>query len=195
VHALAQVAAFSLARTIAPETLARALNARLPGEVRVLSAEDVPPAFHARFDARAKTYRYRIWNAEVIPPFERRYAWHITGNLDDDAMKGAARLLDGCHDFAAFQAAGSSVQGTERMVSASLVGRPDLDGALVTYEISGNGFLRYMVRNIVGTLVEIGRRRRPVEWMGEVLRSKVRASAGPTAPPHGLFLVRVDYLG
>jgi tRNA pseudouridine38-40 synthase len=195
VHAMAQVAGFSLARTIAPETLARALNARLPDEVRVLTAEEVSPSFHARFDARAKTYRYRIWNAEVMPPFERRYAWHITGDLDDDAMKGAARLLEGSHDFATFQAAGSGVQGTERTVATSLVGRSDADPALLTYEISGSGFLRYMVRNIVGTLVEIGRGRRPVEWMGEVLRSKVRASAGPTAPPQGLFLVRVDYVG
>ena len=194
VHALGQVAAFALARTIAPETLARALNARLPADIRVLAAEEVSADFHPRFGARTKTYRYRIWNADVIVPFERRYAWHIIERLNVEAMTAAAGLLEGRHDFAAFQAAGSSTHTTERIVSSSLIGRTAPEEALVTYEISGNGFLRYMVRNIVGTLVEVGRGHRPAEWVGEVLCSRDRASAGPTAPPEGLFLVRVEYV-
>jgi tRNA pseudouridine38-40 synthase len=195
VHALGQVAAFALVRAIAPEAVARALNARLPADVRVIGAEEVPPDFHPRFGARIKTYRYRIWNADVLSPFEGRYAWHVIERLDVEAMAAAARLLEGRHDFAAFQAAGGGTHTTERVVSSSLVSRAAADGALVSYEISGNGFLRYMVRNIAGTLVEVGRGRRPGEWVREVLRSRDRASAGPTAPPEGLFLVSVEYVG
>ena len=192
VHALGQVASCSIERSIASGQLVGALNARLPVDVRVLSAAEVPPTFHARFDARAKTYRYRIWNADVVSPFERRYAWHVDAALDVGAMNAAARLLEGRHDFAAFRAAGSAARTTDRMVIASRVDRRD---RLVVYEITGDGFLRYMVRAIVGTLVEIGRGRQPPEWMGDVLGVRDRARAGPTAPPEGLFLVRVDYGG
>jgi tRNA pseudouridine38-40 synthase len=190
VHALGQVAGFSLERTIEREAVVRALNARLPADVRVLSAAEVPPAFHARFDARAKTYRYRIWNADVMSPFERRYAWHVAGALDVESMDAAARLLEGHHDFAAFRAAGGATHTTDRTMTASRVDRRD---RLVVYEITGDGFLRYMVRAIVGTLVEIGCGRRPAGWMGDVLGWRDRGRAGPTAPPEGLFLVRVDY--
>src|SRR6476646_6703909 len=105
VHALAQVASFAIARDV----VVRALNAKLPEAVRVMAAEEVTAAFHARFDARAKTYRYRIWNGDVLPPFERRYAWHVPGSLDVAAMQRAAALIEGEHDFAAFQSAGSDV--------------------------------------------------------------------------------------
>lgn len=212
VHALGQVASVSLERTIAAGALMRALNARLPGAVRVMSAEAASPAFHARHLARAKTYRYRIWNAEVIPPFERQYAWHLTRDLDVDRMAAAARLLDGAHDFAAFQTAGSSTSSTQRTVSSSRVRRfsttEDTEdhtgfdlgvprvlrgGALIIYEITGDGFLRHMVRSIVGTLVEIGRGHRPVDWIDEVRASGDRTRAGPTAPSEGLFLVSVRY--
>ena len=193
VHAIGQVAGFSLERAIAPEQLVRALNGRLPGDVRVLSAMEVPAAFHARFDARSKAYRYRIWNADVASPFERRYVWHIGGHLDVGSMADAAGRLRGCHDFAAFQAAGSRTRKTERVVSLSCVERPALDGPLVTYEVTGDGFLRHMVRNIVGTLVEIARGRRPPDWIAEVLRSRDRTRAGQTAPAGGLFLVGVEY--
>jgi tRNA pseudouridine38-40 synthase len=227
VHALGQVAAFTIERALAPDAVLRALNARLPDDIRVMAAEEVPPAFHPRFDARAKTYRYRIWNGEVISPFERRYAWHVAGPLDADAMRAAAALIVGTHDFAAFQAAGSDVASTVRDVSVSRIsdcglridwglatadrecsairpsrasGRPErVEGrkplsALLEYEVAGPGFLRHMVRTIVGTLVEIGRGKHPVNWMADVLASRDRAAAGPTAPGAGLFLVRVDYL-
>jgi len=207
VHAFGQVAAFTIARELEPDSVARALNAHLPQAIRVIGAEEAPAGFHPRFGARAKTYRYRIWNDEVMSPFDRGYAWHIPGALDVDAMAAAARLVEGRHDFAAFQATGSSVATTEREIFASLILRQAQDERsadplvvslsnhepVVVYEVSGSGFLRHMVRIIVGSLVEIGRGRQPVEWIGDAIAGRDRAGAGPTAPPHGLFLVRVDY--
>lgn len=195
VHALGQVAGFSLERTIGADAVKRALNARLPAAVRVTAADETSPAFHARFLARAKSYRYRIWTAETMTPFERAYAWHLPGDLDVERMATAARLIEGTHDFAAFQASGSSTTTTVRTVSSSRILRTPDDSAtpLVTYDITGDGFLRHMVRTIVGTLVEIGRGRRPIAWTGDVLASRDRARAGPTAPPEGLFLVSVAY--
>jgi tRNA pseudouridine38-40 synthase len=207
VHAFGQVAAFTIARELGPDAVVRALNARLPHAIRVITAEAAPAGFHPRFGARAKTYRYRMWNDEVMSPFDRAYAWHVAGPLDVPAMEEAARLLEGRHDFAAFQATGSAVATTEREVFASLILRQAHDEpdplvvslsnheAVVVYEITGSGFLRHMVRIIVGSLVEIGRGRRPIEWIGEAIAARDRAAAGPTAPPHGLFLVRVDYGG
>ena len=214
VHALGQVASFSMARTMAPDALVRALNARLPASVRVIAASEAPATFHARFAARAKTYRYRIWNGATLNPFERDAVWHVAAALDFEQMDAAARLVEGRHDFAAFQAAGSARSTTEREVCSSRVvlmenlsttertkdtevksGGEEFGGGgeLIIYEITGNGFLRHMVRTIVGTLVEIGRGRRPAEWMSEVLASRDRAQAGPTAPASGLFLVSVEY--
>jgi tRNA pseudouridine38-40 synthase len=225
VHALGQVAAFTLTRTIAADVVVRALNVRLPLSVRVLAAEEVPPGFHPQFAATSKTYRYRIWNSDVVSPFERLYAWHVFGALDVAAMNEAARLLEGTHDFAAFQGTGSDVKTTERTVFSSLVLRQAQDERkedplvvspstplilsvskdeslrtglsnhepVIRYEVCGGGFLRHMVRTIVGTLVEIGRGRRPPAWMREVVASRKRPDAGVTAPAAGLFLVRVDY--
>jgi tRNA pseudouridine38-40 synthase len=225
VHALGQVAAFTLTRAIAADAVVRALNVRLPLSVRVLEAEEVPDDFHPQFAATSKTYRYRIWNSDVVSPFERLYAWHVFGALDVAAMSDAARMLEGIHDFAAFQGTGSDVKTTERTVFSSLVlppsprirrtaeaqraeaGRQAQDERkanplvvsvsnhepVITYEVCGTGFLRHMVRAIVGTLVEIGRGRRPPEWIREVVASRTRSDAGATAPAAGLFLVRVDY--
>jgi tRNA pseudouridine38-40 synthase len=214
VHALGQVAAFTLKRTIASDAVVRALNVRLPETVRVLEAEAVSGEFHPQFAARSKTYRYRIWNGGVLNPFERRYAWHVIGALDVAAMEAAARLLEGTHDFIVFQASGSETRTTVRTVFSSLVLRQAEDERrdqtrsveqsslvvslsnhqpIITYEVTGDGFLRHMVRTIVGTLVEIGRGRRAPGWMSELVASRDRSRAGPTAPPHGLFLTRVDY--
>jgi tRNA pseudouridine38-40 synthase len=195
VHALGQVASFSLKRTIKGPDLVRSLNASLPDTVRVLAADLVPDTFHARYHARGKTYRYRLWNAEVLDPFERQYVWHLFSPLDRDAMAAAAALIEGRHDFAAFRAAGGTARSTDREVFSSCViaGLPELCSSLIVYEISGSGFLRHMVRNIVGTLVEIGRGRRPIEWMSEVLAGRDRKLAGPTAPARGLVLVSVKY--
>ena len=199
VHALGQVASFTMRRVIAADVLRRALNARLPSDVRIVSADEVAASFHARFGARAKTYRYRIWNADLINPFERAYAWHVPGTLALEARQMAARALEGRHDFASFQSAPSARRSTERVVFSSRVFAHDDSrgnegrGCLLTYEISGDGFLRHMVRAIAGTLVDIGRWRRSPEWLSAVVASRDRRQAGPTAPAHGLFLVRVDY--
>ena len=199
VHALGQVAAFTITRELGPDALVRALNAHLPPSIRVLGAEAAPPAFHPRFGARQKTYRYQMWNGDVMSPFERAYAWHVPGPLDVEAMRAAARLLEGRHDFAAFQATGSSVATTEREVFESVFRSshtaPRTSDALLCYEVTGSGFLRHMVRIIVGSLVEVGRGRRPAGWITGVLASRDRTGAGPTAPPQGLFLVRVEYGG
>jgi tRNA pseudouridine38-40 synthase len=194
VHARGQVASFSLARPIEAAALVGALNARLPDAVRIIDAEIMPDSFHARFDAALKVYRYRIWNAGVLDPFERRYAWHLVGSLDRDAMDAAAQLIRGRHDFAAFQAAGSRVRSSVREIfSSKVLAALQGCGPLIVYEVSADGFLRHMVRTIVGTLVEIGRGRRSIDWMGEVLAGRDRSRAGPTAPPEGLVLVSVGY--
>src|SRR6202049_2222715 len=121
VHALGQVASFSLRRAIDGPSLVRSLNASLPDTVRVLAADLVPGTFHARYSARRKTYRYHLWNADVLSPFERPYVWHVYGPLDRDAMVAAARLIEGRHDFAAFRAAGGKTRSTEREVFWSRV--------------------------------------------------------------------------
>ena len=194
VHALGQVASFTLTRDMQPDVVVRALNAQLPADVRVLSAQDVPAAFHARYDATSKTYRYRLSNADVLSPFERAYAWHVWGPLDVDAMAEAARFVEGRHDFAAFQAMGGTVPTTERVITISSVTKQNDDTpGLIVYEVAGDGFLRHMVRTIVGSLVDVGRGRQRPEWMRDVIASRDRAQAGKTAPAHGLFLVRVDY--
>ena len=201
VHALGQVASFTLRRDITAAVVQKALNNHLPDAVRIVSAEDAPASFHARFGAKSKMYRYRIWNADVASPFQQSHAWFVRGALALDAMQAAARPLEGRHDFAAFQAADGTQRTTEREVFASrLVAEADdsgvpgrSSGRLITYEISGNGFLRHMVRTIAGSLVEVGSGRRGSEWMSEVIASRDRTGAGPTAPAHGLFLVRVDY--
>ena len=190
VHAAGQVISFSLASQIPCDALARALNVRLDQDVRVMHAEDAPETFNARFDARTKTYHYAIYQASVVPPPLRHFVWHIPRALDVAAMNEAAAALVGEHDFAAFRAAGGDVVTTRREILASHV--VSRDGQVV-YEVTGTGFLRHMVRNIVGTLVDIGRGRRPVEDMIRVLLSGDRAHASATAPPQGLTLVRVDY--
>ena len=190
VHALGQVANAQLTCAHDAETLTRALNAQLPEDVRVLAVEEVSPVFHARFTARSKTYCYQIRHGRIADPFERAYVWHMPERLRVEAMRAAAGVLVGTHDFAAFQSAGSPTRDTVRTVTQSTL--DDRDGRM-TYEITGNGFLRHMVRAIVGTLVEIGRGFREPESMASLLRRSARADAGPTAPPRGLFLVRVDY--
>jgi len=207
VHALGQVASFKLANTIAEHDLLRALNAKLPEDVRVLSVDVEAPGFNARFSARSKMYRYRISNTRVMSPFQRRFAWHISRALDVEAMNHAAHGLLGEHDFSSFQAKTSPptrkgrVQPTletrtsiRTMTRAIWLEEPLAGGGrLLTFEIAGTGFLKYMVRTIVGTLVEVGDGRRTPASFLELLSSADRASAGPTAPPSGLYLVRVDY--
>ena len=190
VHAIAQVASARVTLDHDVATLQRALNAHLPPDVRVLSVSDVDPDFHARFSARAKTYQYRISNKAVADPFERQYVWHIPEPLDLGRMERAAAALVGTHDFAAFRSAGSETSGTTRTITRS--GWRDT-GGLLTYEITGDGFLRHMVRAIVGTLIEVGRGWRAPENVAMLLEPRTRSEAGATAPAHGLFLLCVDY--
>jgi len=211
VHAIGQVASVVVTCGHPLDVIMRALNASLPQDVRVVDAREVGPEFHARFSARAKTYRYLLRNGSTVSPFERMYVWHVPEPLDLGAMRQAARSLVGTHDFQAFRSAGSTAATTVRTITRSEVtdppgssllvppGEPQGirtslgDPRLLVYEVSGDGFLRHMVRAIVGTLVEIGRGRRPASSMATLIESGSRSDAGPTAPPQGLFLVRVDY--
>ena len=192
VHAIGQVASARIASPLDDVTLARALNANLPPAIRVFGAETVDDAFHARFSARAKTYEYRIWNGPAVPPFLRLYTWHVPQPLDVDLLGAAADSLCGTHDFAAFQGSGSIVHTTVRTVMAASWRFCGPETPLV-FEITGDGFLRHMVRSLVGTIVEIGLRRRPLEDITRLLGSGDRSGAGRTAPALGLFLTRVDY--
>jgi tRNA pseudouridine38-40 synthase len=193
VHALGQVCSVSLTASIDPAALTRALNAVLPPDVRVSQAEVVSDDFHARFSATGKIYDYRIVSAPFVSPFVRRYVWHVVQRLDQQAMQQAAAMLVGEHDFAAFQAAGTEVHSSIRTIR-----RIEWSGAgsskdPLVMQLEGDGFLRHMVRNVAGTVVEIGIGRRPVDAMAEILASRSRARAGPTAPASGLFLRQVLY--
>ena len=201
VHALGQVAGVRLGVRIDPAALARAMNARLPPDIRVVGSAAAADTFHARFDAVAKSYRYRLLHGPVMSPFLRRYAWHVREPLDVEAMGEAGRMLVGEHDFAAFQAAGGSVRTTVRTVFGLTVRRAppaSADAAaggadMTVIEVRGSGFLRHMVRTIAGTLVDVGRGRRGPGEVGRALEAADRGAAGPTAPPRGLFLTGVEY--
>jgi tRNA pseudouridine38-40 synthase len=159
----------------------------------VLTVEDVPSDFHARFSATGKAYEYRIINAPIVSPFLVRYAWHVPQPLDIAAMKSASKALVGQHDFAGFQAAGSVVSSTVRVIQTIDWREGQGHDSPLAMRVAGDGFLRHMVRNIVGTLVEVGIGRWPAARVAEILTSGDRARAGPTAPPHGLFLIGVEY--
>jgi tRNA pseudouridine38-40 synthase len=190
VHALGQVASARVTFSHDASTITRALNAQLPPEIRVTSVEDAPEEFHARFSAKSKTYRYQIRNTPTASPFDRFWMWHVPEPLALDAMSDAATMLVGTHDFAAFRSAGSEVESTVRTIFDS---RWRNAAGVLTYEVSGNGFLRHMVRAIVGTLVEVGRGWRPPGDIESLLAGGMRAQAGATAPAHGLTLASVVY--
>lgn len=202
VHAAGQVASARVTATLALDELHRALNATLPPDVRIIGLEEATADFNAQFAATSKTYRYFIWSGGVLPPALRRTTWHVPQGLDVSVMDAAARTLVGTHDFTSFQAAGSDVLTPERTILTSTVRTVDpasvewvapAPGSSLMYEVTGSGFLRHMVRNIVGTLVDVGRGRRHAEDMASLLASRNRSHASATAPPHGLTLWRVEY--
>jgi tRNA pseudouridine38-40 synthase len=201
VHAEGQVASMSFDTRLAPAALGRALNALLPEDVAVRDVALAPEGFHARRDARSKLYRYAIWNGTERSPLRARRFCAVPQALDLGAMRIAAAALAGTHDWSAFQVRGSewraegAAQGRTRSAVRRVTGLSVLGvaGGEVWIEVEGEGFLRQMVRTLVGTLVEVGRGRRDPSSMPALLESRDRAAAGPTAPAHGLTLVHVDY--
>jgi len=190
VHALRQVANFHTRSSLPLRAFVPGLNSLLPPDIAVLAAAEVPAGFHARKSARAKTYEYRLLNRPVRSPLSLRYAWQVAPPLEEAALAEAARLLVGEHDFAAFQASGSAVCTTRRRVEEACWQR---EGDMFLFRITATGFLRGMVRSLVGTMVQIGLKKRPVSDLAELLARPDRTRVGPTAPPQGLFLVSVRY--
>jgi tRNA pseudouridine38-40 synthase len=192
VHATGQVAAVRVANP--PSDLGRlrtSVNALLPDTIAVAAIELADDAFDPRRHARSREYAYRIWTAPAPSPFWRRYAWHLWAPLDRDAMAAAAAAVVGTHDFRAFCASDADpVRSTVRHVSES---RFEAHDELLVYRVTANAFLKHMVRNLMGTFVEIGRGQRAVESMAALLASGARSDAGTTAPPHGLVLRVVRY--
>ncbi|HWZ34471.1 MAG TPA: tRNA pseudouridine(38-40) synthase TruA [Bryobacteraceae bacterium] len=195
VHALAQVAAFSLVNPIPAANLCKAMNRVLPRDIRVLDAAEVPETFHPRFAAIAKTYEYRILRAEVCPPFERRYVHHHPYPLDEDAMIAAAPLLEGAHDFSAFAASDERDELGHSKVRRIFSSRLERCGDRLIYRVRGSGFLKHMVRNIVGVLLEIGKGNLASADLLARFSPDCAIPPGPTAPARGLFLVSVEYPG
>jgi tRNA pseudouridine38-40 synthase len=189
VHAVGQVIAFDTAWRHGMDDLCRALNAVLPADIAVRETEGAAPDFHPRYDARSRRYRYRLYNARVRCPMARQYNLHVAVPLDVAAMQQAARSLVGRHDFAAFGRPPQGQLTVRRLLAAEWGGeRPWL-----TFDIEADAFLYRMVRSIVGTLLQVGRGLMSVEEFVEVLASRERSRAGPTAPPHGLCLMEVKY--
>ncbi|MGB6545971.1 MAG: tRNA pseudouridine(38-40) synthase TruA [Candidatus Acidiferrales bacterium] len=214
VHALGQTAHFHTQSSLSPGEFQRALNALLPREIRVTSAESVAPDFHARWHALAKTYCYRFYRGRVLPPFLWRYVLHDPFPLNFDAMRDAARLFEGQHDFTSFAAStGSEEDDRDRTVTRTIfrsevlrgddpnlprsefaalgIARPGPDEWV--YVVRGRSFLRYMVRKLSGTLIDVGRGRLSVGDVAELFALRDRSRSGPTLPPQGLFLVSVEY--
>ena len=189
-HAEGQVVSFQTDGRISPHRLVAALNARLPADVAVLSAEEVPDEFHARYSARWRRYRYRYLDRPSRPALERGRCWHVRGALDVDAMSAAAKALTGKHDWTSYCSASEPPDSRVReMRSARVVRRGDT----VELELVAEGFLRGLARSIAGALAEVGRGRRPPEWVGEVLEARDRREAARTAPAGGLTLMEVIY--
>jgi tRNA pseudouridine38-40 synthase len=209
VHALGQTVGLGTDTRLTNEDLHRGLNALLPEDIAIVSIEDARENFHATYDAVGKRYRYHIQNSRSPSVFSRHYAWHFPQPLDAATMHTAGQGLVGRHDFSSFETAGSERPDSIRTVHKLTVSRAqctpitprevlhiaerDEDTNQITIDVQGDGFLYNMVRTIVGTLVEVGTAKRDATWPAEVLAARDRRKAGQTAPPHGLFLVNVDY--
>ncbi len=190
VHAIGQVVSFALQQAKPTEVVCRALNALTPRDIAIRSVEHVDESFDPRRAARSRRYVYRIWNEPYPSPFWRRYTWHVARPLDVPAMQEAAALLLGEHDFTSLRASNCEADNPVRRVYRSDCQR---DRSLVIYTIEATAFLKHMVRNIVGTLVEVGLHDRPRDCMTQILAAHDRRCAGQTAPPSGLCLTEVQY--
>jgi tRNA pseudouridine38-40 synthase len=197
VHALGQVADFKTQSGLSAPEIQRALNALLPPAIRVVEAEEVGMDFHARWLAQGKIYRYRIYRGRVVPPFEYRRVLHYPWPLDEDAMVEAARLFEGKHDFSSFAASsGTEEDDRDRLMTRVILSSEILRGPEseeINYVIRGVSFLRYMVRKIVGTLLEVGKGRLAPADIPMLFEARDRTRSGPTVPPDGLHLVTIEY--
>ena len=197
VHALGQVAHFKTQSALSPLEFQRALNALLPPAIRVMDAEEMGPDFHSRWQAMAKTYRYRIYRGRVLPPFEHRRVLHYPWPLDEAAMADAARHFEGENDFSSFAASSGSEdddrdrQMVRELYSSEIVRAPENDE--IAYVVRGRSFLRYMVRKIVGTLIEVGKGRLAPGDIPKLFELRDRSQSGPTMPPEGLYLVSLEF--
>ena len=191
VHAFGQVANFYCDTEISPEVFQRGLNSLMPKDIIIKECNTVDEKFHARYDAKTKTYRYRILNRTTPAAICRQYAWFIKKKLDLDAMQSAILHIIGTNDFKAFEGAGSPRSSTKRRVINA--GLQQKEKEYLIFEIEADGFLRFMVRNIVGTLLDVGLCKITPDDFKKILLSKDRNLAGATAPPHGLFLMNVKY--
>lgn len=197
VHALGQVAHFKTRSALSAVEFQRALNALLPPSIRIVAAEEMGAEFHARWLAQGKTYRYRIYRGQVLPPFEYHRMLHYPWPLDEPAMAEAARMFESEHDFSSFAASsGSEEDDRDRNMirvlhSSEIVREPDREE--IAYVVRGQSFLRYMVRKIVGTLIEVGKGRLTPADIPEIFESRDRSRSGPTVPPEGLYLVSLEF--
>ena len=192
VHALRQCASLSVPdKRMSASDWLRAINAHLPRDIRVIKVSAAPAKFHAQYAARSKIYKYRIWNHRVLPPFEVNRAWQVPVPLDVAAMKRAARVLIGRHDFSSFASASRDPRRTNIRTIKRIAIRKS--GPLITLEVEGDGFLYKMVRGIVGTLADVGKGRTPVAGVKKILEARDRKKAGQNAPAQGLYLVRIKY--
>jgi tRNA pseudouridine38-40 synthase len=196
VHALGQVGSFRTQSALSAAEFQRALNALLPPTIRIVAAEEVGPDFHARWSARGKIYRYRIYRGRVVPPMLWRYVLHYPFPLDEDAMRIAASRYVGPHDFAAFAASTGSEdddkeRSTVREIYSSELVRGE-DGEELVFTVRGRSFLRYMVRKMVGTLLDVGRGKLKPDDIGRLYELRDRSKSGPTVPPQGLCMVNVE---
>ena len=193
VHAVAQVAAFSIRNPIPVDNLRRAVNRLLPRDIRVLSVEEAAPDFHPRFQAKRKTYEYRILRGEICSPFDRRYVYHHPYPLATEEMIASAPLLEGEHDFTAFAASDDRDELELSKARTIFCSRLALEGDRLIYRVTGSGFLKHMVRNIVGVLLEVGKGNLDRTGFLARLEPGCGIPAGPTAPARGLFLMSVEY--